>query len=235
MTLLDKAHPILRARFEAAAKSYASKNRDRALRVYETTRSFERQLNGFLAGRSKLDPRKKPSMHLFTPSLALDAWIYEVEPQDQPEGGYWQAKPGVRSNLILSPNKLFSSAQITSEYRRFGYEAQSFPDAYWLKDARIVWGGSWKDGAALDRWKLPKFFDGPHIQLSAQCCVYEVQRLLLNAGFKPGRLDGIWGGQTRQALAGFCASKNINLQLVSGRKFPVNPEAWAALWCHNEP
>ena len=234
MLPLDDAHPILRARFCAAAAAYAGKNRNRALRVRQTVRSYDDQLRAFKKGTSKLDPRVKPSYHLYSPSLALDVWIYEVDPPNQPEGGFWQSKPGVPANLILSPNKDWPSAQITKEYRVWGYEAQSFPDAYWLQDARVVWGGSWKQGDAGDRWKLPKFFDGPHLQLSHQCCVYETQRLLLNAGFTPGPLDGLWGGKTRNALAAFCVSKNIPLRLVPGRKFPVPPNAWSALWEFND-
>jgi hypothetical protein len=232
--ILDEAHPILRARFEAAAGSYAEKNRDRALRVRQSTRSLQDQMKAFLKGTSKLDPRKKPSMHLFSPSLAIDVWIYQVAPEHQPEGGWWQAKPGVPSKLILSPNSEFPSDDITSEYRRWGYEAQSYPDAYWLKDARIVWGGSWKQGHVLDRWKLPSFFDGPHLQLSDKCCVYETQRLLKNSGRDPGPLDGLWGPKTRGALASFCAWKNIEFHLVPGRKFPVMPDVWSALWEFND-
>ncbi len=169
-------------------------------------------------------------MHLFNPSLAIDVWIYQVAPKDQPEFGFWQTKPPVSAQLILSPNDRFSSAEITSEYRRWGYEAQSFPDAYWLKDARLIWGGSWKEAEKLDRWKLPKFFDGPHIQLSSKCCVFEAQRLVKKADFNPGGLDGVWGPKTRNAIAGFCASRSIEFHLVSKRKFPLMPDVWAALW-----
>ena len=234
MPILQDAHPMLQDRFKRAAKAYSVKNPDRVLRVKQTTRTIAEQKKAFLTGRSKLDPEKKPSMHLFTPSLAIDVWIYEIDPELRPECGYFDSKPGVPADLILVPNGNFPADQITSEYRKFGYEAQSWPDAYWLPGARIVWGGSWAQGNKLDRWKLPKFFDGPHIQLSNRFCVFETQRLLANAGFDPGPLDGLWGGRTRSALGAFCASRSKPLHLVPGRQFPLTPDTWADLWHYDD-
>jgi len=228
LPLLDNAHPVLHKVFDRAAAIFAEKFPRRAIRVVGSTRAFDTQLRAFKSGKSKLDPRIKPSRHLYTPSLAIDCHIYAVEPENQPVGGYWQTKPGVPAELILIPNKKWSYKDIQHEYRNFGYEMQAWPDSN-LKGARLVWGGSWKQADVVDRWKLPRFFDGPHVQLSDKCCVELTQKMLVDHDFNPGPIDGLWGGKTRSALAAFCASRGISMELVPGRKFPVPTNAWKAL------
>ena len=228
MPILDNAHPILRRVFEKAAAVFAEKYPRRAIRVVGSTREFDTQLRAFKSGKSKLDPRVKPSRHLYTPSLAIDCHIYRVKPEDQPDGGFWQTKPGVPADLILVPSGRFPYDLIQHEYRCFGYEMQSWPDSE-LPDARLVWGGSWKQASAIDRWSLPRFFDGPHVQMSDKACVEETQEMLRNEGYDPGVGDGLWGSKTRAALAAFAATNDIEMKLVPGRKFPVPTDLWSAL------
>jgi len=228
MPILDNAHPILRRVFEKAAAVFAEKYPRRAIRVVGATREFDTQLRAFKSGKSKLDPRVRPSRHLYTPSLAIDCHIYRVKPEDQPEGGFWQTKPGVPADLILVPNGEFPYDRIQHEYRCFGYEMQSWPDSD-LPEARLVWGGSWKPASAIDRWALPRFFDGPHVQMSDRACVQQVQAMLSWCGYDPGVIDGLWGSKTRAALSAYATTNDIPMNLVPGRKFPVPPVLWDAL------
>ena len=229
---LDRAHPRLAGLFSRAAGVYSRKHPTRAIRIVTSTRSEDAQLRAFKAEKSKIDPRVKPSRHNFEPSLALDLWIYKVPRGKQPIGGFWQVKPpgDAGAELILSPSTSWGYDRIQFEYRRLGYELQSWQDGE-HEEARLVWGGSWKEGSEIDRWRLPRFFDGPHVQLSSRFCVQEVQRMLSEVlAPDPGAIDGLFGPKTRASLAGFCAAKDIPLDLVPGRKFPLKIGAWDALW-----
>jgi len=254
------AHPVLLDTLQRAAASWDQTRAQEllapwlgwqphlSLRVKGTLRSLEAQQRAFRRGHSKLDGVARPSLHQYgPPAPAVDLWVYAT-----PEPGplVWdlvQAAMPQDAKRILGgtdlgapeghPDRRQARRTVGRVYTSWGYHAQEVPTAWpgaaWVDS--LVWGGTWTQPEAPDRRRRTRFYDGPHLQLSARAMTAQVQHGLAQAGFEPGPVDGLPGKRTRRAHRAWCRSRAVPCRYIRGRRaFPFDPPTWDLL-CASHP
>ena len=179
----------LRDRLRALLDDFGPRYPDIAVRIYQSTRSVEEQRQAFLRGTTKIDGVRRLSYHNYTPSMAVDLWVYKRSHRDLPQffescdaGTAGAFEVGDRDMTLVirgadGPKVL--GMRTSSAYGLFGQLAPKHG---------LEWGGTW-----------PNFFDGPHLQLPQRDRTLYVQERLNALGAQIA-VDGHFGFQTEAAL-----------------------------------
>ena len=169
-------------------------------------RSTEEQQLAYKAGRSKIDGKRRFSLHNYLPSLAADVWVYtNADPDDR---DLYENRPPKSEGLKL---QLLQRGSFKRWYLPMGKLAAE---------------------VGLEAGALWRFFrDGPHVQVPREERMKFLQHALCAKGFDPGPIDGIIGGRTRAAIRLASSASNI-LGYQRRGLMPVTPQLWK--WLHEE-
>ena len=201
-------HPWLQRKVYALSDLHEEAHPDRALALIWGHRTPREQYSAYVAGRSKLDGRRKYSLHNYLPSLAADLWVYlDATGVD---GLLYEGRPprGQYERLCL--------------LQRGDFKNYYLPLAKLGKEVGLEAGAFWR-----------RLKDGPHFQLPRQSRLTACQQVLRERGFYQGALDGIIGPRSLAAILDACDASGINGVPKYTRLMPMTPDLWA--WLHRQP
>ena len=185
----------LRERLRALLADFGPRHPDVALRIYQSTRSVAEQRAAFLQGSTKVDGVRRLSYHNYTPSMAVDLWVYKRTNRDLPQF-FESCDPGTAGAVEVGADDMalvirgidgpkLLGMRTTAAYGLFGQLAPVHG---------LEWGGTW-----------PNFFDGPHLQLPQVDRAKYIQERLNALGAKVA-VDGHLGPKTEAALAHYAGA-----------------------------
>jgi hypothetical protein len=193
---LSDLHPWLRERVLLLSESHRTANPGTALCLIWGIRSVEEQQKAYKAGRSKIDGKRKFSLHQY--GLAADLWVY-TEAQ---ETTLYENRPPKSDGLEL---QLLQKGSLRRWYIGLGHLAEM---------EGLEAGALWRT-----------FRDGPHVQVPKHERIVLLQDALNGRGFNVGDPDGAVGPKTRAGIRAAAKEANLDVG-SNGRLMPVRPQLW---------